>query len=207
MKITRKNIRRIIREELSLINETRPRHGIRTGQTIHMRDGRSGRVVAVTKDFILLQSGERVIPSQVDWPRTTGGRQQASALKPPARRPWNWSHGSGKPLPEDWVESYENLKDEISQWFTDRDEASQFLSDVMFSSFEPTARDWEPTMLLGRQGLEKIRQTLEDRGYLNQYGGWKRPDEGGDPDDDSDDAAELRDIASDLESGGGGQER
>lgn len=74
MKITKRQLRKIIREEVNRLNETRPRHGIdprEFGQkTIYLRDGRSGTVVAVTKDIILLKSGEQIIPGQVDWPKT-----------------------------------------------------------------------------------------------------------------------------------------
>ena len=119
---------------------------------------------------------------------------------PQARRPWNVHVGTGKPLPADWVESYEKLKDEISQLpgFTDRDEAAQFLSDVQALGFDSAAEDWEPVMLLGRQGWQQIFRALRDRGYLNQFGGWKRPDVVDDPDDDSDDVAELQDIIDDI---------
>ena len=74
IKITKRQLRRIIREEVSRLNETRPRHGIDPREfgrkVIHLRDGRSGVVVAVTRDIILLQSGEQIIPGQVDWPKT-----------------------------------------------------------------------------------------------------------------------------------------
>ena len=74
MRITKRQLRRIIREEVIWLNETRPRHGIDPREfgrkVIHLRDGRSGVVVAVTRDIILLQSGEKIIPGQVDWPKT-----------------------------------------------------------------------------------------------------------------------------------------
>jgi hypothetical protein len=74
MKITKRQLRRIIREEVSRLNETRPRHGIDPREfgrkVIHLRDGRSGIVVAVTRDIILFKSGEQIIPGQVDWPKT-----------------------------------------------------------------------------------------------------------------------------------------
>lgn len=111
--------------------------------------------------------------------------------------PWNAHMGMGKPLPADWVQSYEKLKDEVSRWFTDRDEAAQFLSDIQALGFESAAEDWEPMMLLGRQGWEEIFQALRDRGYLNPHGGWKRPDVVDDPDDDSDDSQELGDMMAD----------
>ena len=116
---------------------------------------------------------------------------------PQAKPPWNAHMGTGKPLPADWVESYEKLKDEVSRWFTDRNEAAQFLSDIQALGFDSASEDWEPTMLLGRQGWEEIFQALRDRGYLNQYGGWKRPDVVDDPDDDSDDAEELGNMMTD----------
>jgi hypothetical protein len=74
MKITKHQLRKIIREEVSRLNETRPRHGIDPREfgrkVIHLRDGRSGIVVAVTRDIILFKSGEQIIPGQVDWPKT-----------------------------------------------------------------------------------------------------------------------------------------
>jgi hypothetical protein len=74
VKISRRQLRRIIKEEASLLNETRPRHGIDPREfgrkVIHLRDGRTGIVVAVTRDIILLKSGEQIIPGQVDWAKT-----------------------------------------------------------------------------------------------------------------------------------------
>ena len=74
VKITKRQLRKIIREEVNRLNETRPRHGIdprEFGQKmIYLRDGRSGIVVTVTSDIILLKSGEQIIPGQVDWAKT-----------------------------------------------------------------------------------------------------------------------------------------
>jgi hypothetical protein len=74
MRIRRDTLKRIIQEEISQLNETRPRHGIDPREfgrkVIHLRDGRSGVVVAVTRDIILLRSGEQIIPGQVDWAKT-----------------------------------------------------------------------------------------------------------------------------------------
>ena len=64
-------------EENKQLTETRPRHGLDPREfgrkVIHLRDGTSGIVVAVTRDIILLKSGERIIPSQVDWRKTNEG--------------------------------------------------------------------------------------------------------------------------------------
>ncbi len=61
-------------EENSQLTEKRPRQGLDTREfgrkVIYLRDGSEGIVVAVTRDIILLKSGERIIPSQVDWRRT-----------------------------------------------------------------------------------------------------------------------------------------
>jgi len=79
MKVTQRQLRRIIKEEIIRLNETRPRHGLDPKEfgrkVIYLRDGREGIVVGVTKDMILFKSGERVIPSQVDWPKTTGSKR------------------------------------------------------------------------------------------------------------------------------------
>jgi len=124
-------------------------------------------------------------------------REELSRLLTEATRtgPWNAHMGTGKPLPADWVQSYEKLKDEVSQWFTDRDEAAQFLSDIQALGFESAAQNWEQE--LDEEVWEKIFQTLRGRGYLNQFGGWKRPDVVDDPDDDSDDSQELGNMMAD----------
>tara|TARA_R110002096_G_scaffold378002_1_gene571852 strand:+ start:732 stop:983 length:252 start_codon:yes stop_codon:yes gene_type:complete len=82
MKITTRRLKQIIKEELIKLNETRPRHGIDPKdfgrKVVHLNDGRKGIVLAVTKDTLVLHSDDRVItviPSQVDWPRTTGSKR------------------------------------------------------------------------------------------------------------------------------------
>lgn len=115
-----------------------------------------------------------------------------------ARSPWNSRMGTGRRLPADWADSYEKLKDEFTQWFTDRDEAAQFLSDVQLGGFEATARDWEPTMLLGRQGWEEIRQTLVDRGYMEPSGRFVIPDKvGGHTEVEEYDVPVVKDLSRD----------
>ena len=79
MRLTARQLRQIIKEELTRLNETRPRHGLDPREfgrkVVYLRDGREGVVVSASRDQIQLQTGEIIIPSQVDWPRTTGSKR------------------------------------------------------------------------------------------------------------------------------------
>ena len=107
-------------------------------------------------------------------------REELSLLlteTPQARRPWNWSHGSGKSLPEDWEERFNNLVSEIAQeeqWFTDDDHVRKFLSDIMFYGFNKAVSrpgsPWDSATSM------RVREKLTDKGYMNSHGGWSRPE-------------------------------
>ena len=83
MRLTPRQLRQIIKEELARLNESNPLHGIspqdvtagKAFVVLRGEDPPGHRVSAVRRDFILLQAGRRIHPSQVDWPRTTGSKR------------------------------------------------------------------------------------------------------------------------------------
>lgn len=207
MKITRRQLRRIIREDLiRSLDEARYTAGVRAGDVVWLKDDPDRGKGVVRGKYKHPQQGHLVqvqwertgdsslhIPSAITTSQETASKWSSGRIAPQARRPWNAHMGTGKPLPADWVQSYEKLKDEVSQWFTDRDKATQFLSDIQALGFKSAAQNWE----LDEEVWEEISQALRDRGYLNQFGGWKRPDVVNDPDDDSDDPQELGNMMAD----------
>jgi len=152
VKITRRQLRRIIREDLiRSLDEARYTAGVRAGDVVWLKDDPDRGKGVVRGKYKHPQQGHLVqvqwertgdsslhIPSAITTSQETASKWSSGRIAPQARRPWNDDPDDDSDDPQELGnmmadgDIYTNLVKFVARWFADDEEqANDFIQDMI----------------------------------------------------------------------------